>query len=49
CDVCDEWYHNLCILGAEKAVVEDEFHCGCAKNSRRKPAHAQRPKKRQAV
>ncbi|KAH7709346.1 transcription factor 19-like protein [Aphelenchoides avenae] len=36
CDDCDEWYHNVCILGVEKAVEDDEFHCGCQNNGKRK-------------
>ncbi|KAH7730014.1 transcription factor 19-like protein [Aphelenchoides avenae] len=31
CDECDEWFHNLCILGTNKEVQEEEFHCGCAR------------------
>ncbi|KAH7729930.1 Lysine-specific demethylase 5A [Aphelenchoides avenae] len=44
CDNCEEWYHSLCILGTEKAVDEDEFHCGCAKNGKRTPMLAQHSK-----
>ncbi|KAH7713318.1 hypothetical protein AAVH_19321 [Aphelenchoides avenae] len=47
--ICDEWYRNLCIIGAEKAVEEDVFHYRCVKNGKRKSAQAQQPKKRQTV
>jgi hypothetical protein len=36
CDDCDEWYHNMCVFGEEKSIDEDEFHCGCDMNGKRK-------------
>ncbi|VDM65031.1 unnamed protein product [Strongylus vulgaris] len=29
CDDCQNWFHNICILGREEAPDDEFFYCGC--------------------
>ncbi|CAD6195799.1 unnamed protein product [Caenorhabditis auriculariae] len=43
CDKCDQWYHNICILGRNEPPTDDKFYCGVCQT---KKSHTKKSRKR---